>query len=441
MDTSHEAGDDHVAHFASSIGLARPGQDDDAFWAELIAAHGPVADRIGEALADAVAEMDPGVRRMKTQAVYELKNADLDLALAVTGHYRGVLLRSVMRWLERQDGPAPRRILDLGCDIGILTCFVAGLFPEAEVFGIDSSRNAVRRASELARRAGTGNVSFDVADARTFTEAAPSGHYDLIIAVNSFEYIASFPAAGAHFAITDIALEMPDESTRTMLVGLAQILDTDTGTLVSVDQFASSRQQWWWLRAVNLAGLSIEWDRAVQLVADAGDPDPALVPLVVASRRAPHRVATLDDFLASAIYRQLEIRGASRHFTAELAESLFAAISPKTLIRGVEIVHNPQGFAPGQIPLAERHEVWEAGPFLLVYRTANDGVARELELRSKAAGRLVFSDFDERISFVERTAAVELRRYASTGERDLSGAGHAPSESAAPADPVTSTVR
>lgn len=424
-------GADRIAAFVARAGLPEPGAADEAFWARLRATHGPVAERISEALDDAIEEVDPATTRQKTQRVYDLKNSDLGLALDVTGHFRGVLLRSVMRWFERWDAPAPERILDLGCDIGILTCFVAELFPNAEVTGVDSSRVSVRRATEIASRTGTHNVTFEVADACTFGDGVPSGHYDVIIATNTFEYAARFPAPGAHFAIADVPLEMPDEATRTMLVGLAQILSSDSGTLVTVDQYASDRQQWWWLRALNHAGLSIEWDRSVQLVADLGESDPSLVPLVVASRRAPHRIATLDDYLASAVYRQLEVRGAERHFSAELAESLFAAISPKSLIRGVEIVHGVRPHVAGQFPLAERHEVWEAGPFLVVFRAANDGIGRELELRSKSAGQRVFAEFDERVAFVERTATVDVRRYASIEERDGGSRSHAPSERAA----------
>ncbi len=45
-------------------------------------------------------------------------------------------------------GPAPRRIIDLGCGPGISAFVLAELFPEAEVVGIDISESMIARSNE-----------------------------------------------------------------------------------------------------------------------------------------------------------------------------------------------------------------------------------------------------------------------------------------------------
>jgi SAM-dependent methyltransferase len=112
---------------------------------------------------------------------YEAKNSSLDLSLYVGEYHASGMWREFASWLVRENLPAPFEVLDIGCENGVLTCFYAILWPNANVVGVERSQAAVSAARELAKRLGLGNVSFEQADARHFVDANP-GRFQIIFA-------------------------------------------------------------------------------------------------------------------------------------------------------------------------------------------------------------------------------------------------------------------
>lgn len=78
---------------------------------------------------------------------------------------------------------APKRVLDIGCGDGNLTRQIAGIWPEAEVEGIDLAPGMI----ESARRLNTDSTRprFTVADAATFTSARP---YDALVSSSALHW-------------------------------------------------------------------------------------------------------------------------------------------------------------------------------------------------------------------------------------------------------------
>lgn len=66
-----------------------------------------------------------------------LMSANLEFATAIRSHFDGQRYEEYFSWLTRAKISQPRTIIDLGCDIGITTCFYATLFPKATITGID----------------------------------------------------------------------------------------------------------------------------------------------------------------------------------------------------------------------------------------------------------------------------------------------------------------
>ncbi|MEO1368734.1 MAG: methyltransferase domain-containing protein, partial [Acidobacteriota bacterium] len=66
------------------------------------------------------------------------------------GELRRACADLVRRHLELADGagdgPAPRRVLDVGCGLGAGTALIAGAFPGADVLGVNLSRRQVEHA-------------------------------------------------------------------------------------------------------------------------------------------------------------------------------------------------------------------------------------------------------------------------------------------------------
>jgi SAM-dependent methyltransferase len=84
-----------------------------------------------------------------------------------------------------------RRVLDLGCGPGEITCELARRHPGVEFTGVDHSDVAVDRAARHAERFGLANVRFHTADLTSF---APASHVDLVTMFDAFHHLVD-PAA------------------------------------------------------------------------------------------------------------------------------------------------------------------------------------------------------------------------------------------------------
>jgi ubiquinone/menaquinone biosynthesis C-methylase UbiE len=70
--------------------------------------------------------------------------------------------------LARHDHPEGARVLDVGCGFGDSTLRIAkSVGPRGEVLGVDCAANFIMAATQEARQAGMGNVSFFEADVQT----------------------------------------------------------------------------------------------------------------------------------------------------------------------------------------------------------------------------------------------------------------------------------
>jgi len=358
------------------IGLSRP-RDEAVFWREIEHGYGSLARQLRQLLEAAGDRNDPDRRVAAVQTFYEVKNRSLDLALAVTGQFRSPVLRRTARAIEAIC-ETPETIVDLGCDIGVLTCFLAERFPHARVVGIDRSREALDRAGEIVDRLGVSNVTLEQSDVRSLSQWEGRRAFDLALGVNVFEFATGWPAPRGYYALSELDALEPDLHVEQALAGLVSAISPG-GQFVSVEYFPSSCEHWWWTGALNAAGLSISWERSAAVRLDSNASHPASAMLVSATKRENIERARLEDYFASALLPQLETSADRKVFTDELAEVLFEAISPRVMLRGFEAFYPRESAASSA--LAERDEVWQAGPMVLVRRVSNAG-DRRLELRS-----------------------------------------------------------
>ena len=93
--------------------------------------------------------------------LYAAKNQTLDLSLDSALIWSGDLYRAQLEQIAvLLDEHSPHRIIDIGCEQGLVTCIIATMFPEAEVVGIDPCREAIAGANELRERLRLKNVDF-----------------------------------------------------------------------------------------------------------------------------------------------------------------------------------------------------------------------------------------------------------------------------------------
>lgn len=102
--------------------------------------------------------------------VYAIKNVSYKAALTFTGNFDGDILFSVCKWIYQNKKYFGKTICEIGCDIGIISCFLAKLFPDSHITSIDKNESSIVIAKELACKLGITNVSFIVSNSRDITE-------------------------------------------------------------------------------------------------------------------------------------------------------------------------------------------------------------------------------------------------------------------------------
>jgi 2-polyprenyl-3-methyl-5-hydroxy-6-metoxy-1,4-benzoquinol methylase len=94
-------------------------------------------------------------------------------------------------------GIGARRMLDVGCGNGWLTCWMAAQFPDVEFVGCDRDANGIRFASTVARQMRLENLRFEVADVDRHDLR---GSYDSITCLAVLQFVRDVPAMLAQFA-------------------------------------------------------------------------------------------------------------------------------------------------------------------------------------------------------------------------------------------------
>ena len=102
-------------------------------------------------------------------------------ALAIRSQIWGRRNEAFLSWFATADLPRRGRILDVGCDIGIQTCFYAWFFPDSRVTGIDRCGKSVRCAERLAERLNLKNVQFTQADLHALPDELLSQRFDMVV--------------------------------------------------------------------------------------------------------------------------------------------------------------------------------------------------------------------------------------------------------------------
>ena len=150
------------------------------------AAHGPSWSDVSDAFADAV------------RAHHAARDEDPDSpAVLTTIRTNGELVPQrgdlLLRLLTEMTGvePSGRRVLDLGCGFGALATYLAWKGEPDELIAVDTRADYVAVARQCADAIGLSDVlDFQVADMRDLHELG-HGTFDLVIANNSFIYLAT----------------------------------------------------------------------------------------------------------------------------------------------------------------------------------------------------------------------------------------------------------
>lgn len=130
---------------------------------------------------------------------YSLKNRDLDTSLFINLLLGGEVIRQGCAYFEEAvrrllppEAQAGKRLLDIGCENGLLTCYLAKQFPELSVTGMDRNAAAVSCAKELASRLSLSNVDFVTGDITDAVDASESTDPSAPGGISRFDLVCSF---------------------------------------------------------------------------------------------------------------------------------------------------------------------------------------------------------------------------------------------------------
>lgn len=96
---------------------------------------------------------------------YKIKNETFDGSIYISAAFDGGLFRHLGNLIidnaELFDG---KEAVDFACDCGIVTCFIAKMYPNCHITGVDVNSSAIENANILKDKLGLDNVDFVCSD-------------------------------------------------------------------------------------------------------------------------------------------------------------------------------------------------------------------------------------------------------------------------------------
>lgn len=320
--------------------------------------HGAAWERVGR-LIQARADGD------LTGDIYTAKNSSLELSLGVSalavGVYRGLF--SQIRGFT----PAPKAIIDIGCENGLIACYLALLYPDARVVGVDPSEPAIRCARELAELLGIKSIQFHVGTI-TSVGGAAGKDFDIALALTVFQDAGAIPDHGEQEACVGFESKnhvhpLPDlEAIRSVM--------SPTGFWISIERCRYPTDFAWWVEAIHASGWVIDWRHSHKLDCSSKGRLNEL-PLVVARQHSevPTQIdrTMIQAVWLSATFAANKPSGPERWvFRDEEARAFRAAIR-------VETIHRRALANTDEDP--ECIEVATTGPFAFFFEKRSQGPA------------------------------------------------------------------
>ena len=287
---------------------------------------------------------------------YAAMSPNLDMAMAIRSQIWGDRYEAFLSWLVTAGLPRPRRVLDMGFDTGIQTCFLATFYPNAQVTGVDQCVKSVRCAQRLAERLGLANAEFVQA-------SAPEPPCELV--GNKYDMVVSSFVAG-YFRDEQMVPMRSIEEAQSEPVGpkaleyaqlLASFLADEDSLLVGFERCPVPVRLARWIQALRGAGIYIREHR-IELIEFSDESDElASAPAFVASKRVAD-VMTPDEI------RHLWLKNINRH--GHDSAYHFAAIEHDFLSAGrKELLKGAHCTFPDIPPYCK--ELWLAGSDVLLY--------------------------------------------------------------------------
>lgn len=128
-----------------------------------------------------------------TQAFYDFKNSDPEISRSFSEAFDGDILRKACNYIDAHRYCFGSSILEVGCDCGYMTGFLAKTFPDARIISVDRCASAIETAKKRLEGMGLHNVEFRAASPEDLTERFDTVFCMRILHENLEDALVPFP--------------------------------------------------------------------------------------------------------------------------------------------------------------------------------------------------------------------------------------------------------
>jgi len=118
----------------------------------------------------------------KKNYFYSVKNSDFNLSIDFSS-WSYDMYKKLFEEFIMKSSYIKENILDIGCDNGFITCFMAMIYKDKYFYGVDTNKNGIAVARDLKKKLNLKNVEFDIVDIKDLDMKFKEGFFDNIISV------------------------------------------------------------------------------------------------------------------------------------------------------------------------------------------------------------------------------------------------------------------
>lgn len=337
--------------------------------------------------------------------IYLAKNKDLETSLDFGAYYYD-LYKQFFTWLVQNENLDDKKILDLGCDNGIVTCFLATIYPNAKIVGIDKGKKGINCAKEIAEKLGLTNVSFEVLDAKKADKFFKDEKFDVVISTRSLLEITKLPKIKSFWTIDDLEKSLVVANNVVKFFKSVEKVMADDAKLITFERVSNFEEVLNFEKSMRESGLYVDTKSMCKVqFFELGDYEQ--MPVMIFDKVKRDELG-LYDFIE--IYTTLPTLNKQTEIEDDFAIDLeFKKIEGKELVFGTQIDYkNGAG--------SERREVWKANDKFICYKYSNIG-RREFITDVKDKDETI-KDIRNMANFIGRMGH-KVSEYNSEEERNL----------------------
>lgn len=300
---------------------------------------------------------------------HEIKNTNLDLSVDFASYFTD-FYRRYFEWLMKKETCDYKRILDIGCDNGIVTCFLGILFPGAEIIGIDTSSNGIECGKQLADKLKLTNVSFTNIDFVDVRKHFPSNHFDMITSVRTINETAEFEEERKYWSLYDNKEFKKNRTVWVIFSLIKKLLKDDNSEFIALEKLTNPIDAVLWAAQLEEVELYIDWNETSKIkFYEAGIEQ--TMPIIVSKQNLSSSSTVENVIKLFSGIENIDTEN-NKELDGYAAEITFNRFKNKEFINGIQI-----NYTNGLGSL--RYELWRDPLQLILYQYNNVGY-RKLSL-------------------------------------------------------------